>query len=175
MPAAKTLVICKSVHHHSTARVAERIADVLGAVVVSPEEVPYTSLDEYDLIGFGSGVYYGRFHEALWNWLRDLPEKTLAEKPAFVFSTSGLSALWKLWHGPFTKELARKGFDVIGEFHCPGFDSWGPLWFTGGINRHHPDDRDLVRADDFAHSMQAAINARLDSVSMAGQATLKAG
>ncbi len=175
MPAAKTLMICKSVHHHSTARVAERISDVLGAVVVLPEEVPYTSLDEYDLIGFGSGVYYGRFHDALCNWVGGLPEKTLAQKPAFVFSTSGLSCLWKLWHGPFTKELARKGFDVIGEFHCRGFDSWGPLWLAGGINRRHPDEHDLSRADEFAHSIQAAIKAGMDSTSMAEQETLKAG
>ena len=167
MTAAKTIVICKSVHHHSTARVAERIADVLGADVVSPEEVPYTSLDQYDLVGFGSGVYYGRFHEALSNWVHGLPEKALAQKPAFVFSTSGLSSLWKLWHRPFTRALARKGFDVIGEFHCRGFDSWGPLWLAGGINRHHPDDHDLARADEFAHAMQAAINARLASTCVA--------
>ena len=52
---AKTLVIFKSVHHHNTAKVAQRIADVLGAVVVTPEETPYTCLDDYDMIGFGSG------------------------------------------------------------------------------------------------------------------------
>ena len=61
MAATKTLVICKSVHHNNTARVAHTIADVLGAVVLTPEEVPYASLDDYDLIGFGSGVYYGSF------------------------------------------------------------------------------------------------------------------
>lgn len=175
MPAAKTLVICKSVHHHGTARVAERIADVLGAVVVPPEEVPYASLDEYDLVGFGSGVYYGRFHEALWTWLHGLTDQRSARKPAFVFSTAGLSCLWKLWHGPFTNELGRKGFDVIGEFHCRGFDSWGPLWLVGGINRRHPNERDLARADEFAHRIQAAMNMRPDSASMKGQATLEAG
>jgi flavodoxin len=175
MPATKTLVICKSSHHGNTARVAERIADVLGAVVVPPEEVPHTSLEEYDLVGFGSGVYYGRFHEALFDWLRGLPEKTLVEKPAFVFSTSGLSCLWKLWHGPFTKELARKGFDVRGEFHCRGFDSWGPLWFTGGINRRHPDERDLARANEFARSIQTTINARQDAMGMPTQAGRRAG
>jgi flavodoxin len=153
MPAARTLVICKSVHHHNTAKVAKRIADVLGAVVVTPEEMPYTYLDEYDLIGFGSGVYYGTFHEALWHWLRGLPDQRVAQKPVFVFSTSGLSCLWKLWHGPFKRELARKGFKTIGEFHCRGFDSWGPLWLTGGINRRHPDDRDLARAAEFAVGM----------------------
>jgi len=154
MQAVKTLVICTSVHHHSTARVAARIAGVLNATVMPPEKVPYTSLDAYDLVGFGSGVYYGRFHEDLWNWLRVLPERQVSRKPAFVFSTSGLSFLWKLWHGPFTKELTRRGFDVIGEFHCRGFDSWGPLWIAGGINRQHPDEHDLARADEFARRLR---------------------
>ena len=157
MPAAKTLVICKSVHHHNTAKVAKRITDVLGAEVVTPEETPYTCLDDYDLIGFGSGVYYGTFHEALWNWLRGLSDQRVAQKPVFVFSTSGLSCLWRLWHGPFKRELARKGFKTVGEFHCRGFDSWGPLWLTGGINRRHPDERDLARAAEFAAGMATSV------------------
>ena len=175
MAATKTLVICKSVHHNNTARVAHTIADVLGAVVVTPEEVPYTSLDDYDLIGFGSGVYYGSFHEALWNWVRGLPVQRLPQKPAFVFSTSGLSCLWKLWHGPFKQELAQKGFDIIGEFHCRGFDAWGPLWLVGGINRRHPDERDLSRAAEFARRIQAATPAQPKLAARANQAPLKAG
>lgn len=153
MTIPKTLVICKSVHHGNTARVAGRIAEVLRAEVAEPEAVPYTVLDGYDLVGFGSGVYYGRFHAALWEWLRGLPAVAAARRPAFVFSTSGLSCLWWLWHRPFTKELARRGFAVCGEFHCRGFDSWGPLWFAGGINRRHPDDRDLDRAAAFARRL----------------------
>ena len=153
MPAHRALVICKSVHHKSTARIAQRIADVLDAVVVTPEEMPYTILDDYDLVGFGSGIYYGRFHSALWEWIRGLPSWSISRKPAFVFSTSGLPSLWRLWHGPFTKELSRKGFDVIGEFHCRGFDSWGPLALLGGVNRRHPDEHDLDRAARFAQAM----------------------
>ncbi|MFM8291504.1 MAG: flavodoxin domain-containing protein [Planctomycetia bacterium] len=155
MTIPRTLVICKSVHHGNTARVAGRIAEVLRAEVAEPESVPYTALDGYDLVGFGSGVSYGRFHAALQEWLRGLPDAAVARQPAFVFSTSGLSCLWRLWHRPFTRELARRGFRVCGEFHCRGFDSWGPLWFAGGINRWHPDDRDLDRAAAFARRIAA--------------------
>lgn len=153
MPAHHAVVICKSVHHQSTARVAQRIAEVLDAVVVTPEEMPTTILDDYDLIGFGSGVYHGRFHPALWDWIRGLPRQSARRKPAFVFSTSGLPSLWRLWHGPFTKELARRGFDIVGQFHCRGFDSWGPLSLLGGINRRHPNEHDLERAARFAQEI----------------------
>ena len=153
-PAPKTLIICTSVHHHGTARVARTMAEVLDAAVVVPEEVPATSLDEHDLVGFGSGVYFGRFHPRLWQWLQSLPDAAARTRAAFIFSTSGLSFLWKAWHAPFLRALERKGFDVVGEFHCRGHDSWGPLWLAGGINRGHPDARDLARAADFARHMK---------------------
>lgn len=43
-------------------------------VIAAPEHTPHTSLDEYGLVGFGSGVYYGRMHRAHFDWLRDLPD-----------------------------------------------------------------------------------------------------
>ena len=149
-------IICKSVHHQNTAQVARVMAKALKATVVSPEELPYTSLSDDALIGFGSGIYYGSFHPALREWVEGLPDAPRSTRRAFVFSTSGLPMLWKLWHRPFTRALARKGFRVVGEFHCRGFDRWGPLWLAGGINRGHPDARDLERAAVFARSLKDA-------------------
>ena len=105
---------------------------------------------------FGSGVYYGRMHEALLEWLRGLPDAPEATKPAFVFSTSGLPFLAKLWHRPLKQALATKGYQVTGEFACRGFDTWGPLWLTGGLNWRHPDKRDLARAREFAGRVAGA-------------------
>lgn len=137
-------------HHGNTVHVAQAIAGVLGAEVAAPEVVPYTALGEYGLLGFGSGVYYGRMHRALFEWLRGLPDAPEPFTPAFLFSTSGLPVLAKFWHAPMKKLLARKGFDIVGEFACRGFDTWGPLWLAGGLNRKHPDARDLARSAEFA-------------------------
>jgi flavodoxin len=90
MPEPRCFILVKSVHHQNTAQVAREIAGVLRADVVCPEEIPYTSLDQYGLVGFGSGVYYGRMHEALFGWLEGLPDAPEPTKPAFGFSTSGL-------------------------------------------------------------------------------------
>jgi hypothetical protein len=65
----------------------------------------------------------------------------------------------KLWHAPLKKLLARKGFEPVGEFACRGFDTWGPLWFAGGLNRKHPDERDLERAREFARRLVPATQA----------------
>ncbi len=147
---ARTVIICKSVHHGNTLQVARAIADTLHAEIVPPEEFPYTSLGDADLVGLGSGIYYGGMHPALREWVRGLPEATLDGRRAFLFSTAGLPFLWRTWHRPLKADLERKGFDVVGEFHCRGFDNWGPLWLAGGINRHHPDALDLQRAAEFA-------------------------
>lgn len=156
MPAAKTLVICASVHHQNTARVARAIATVLDAEVVAPEAVSCTSLADYALVGFGSGVYYGRMHPALLDWVRSLPDVAVPTTPAFIFSTSGLPFLAPWWHATLKRAIARKGFRLLGEFACRGFDTWGPLWLAGGLNRRHPDERDLERARAFARAMAAA-------------------
>ncbi len=157
MARPNAMILCKSVHHGSTATIARAMAAAIEAEVVPPEAFPYTSLEGVGLIGFGSGVYYGRMHEAMFEWLRGLPDTPVARCPAFVFSTSGLSFLAKLWHAPLIRELSKKGFVVVGDFHCRGHDSWGPLWLAGGINRHHPDGRDLERAGQFARGIARRI------------------
>ena len=79
-----------------------------------------------------------------------LPEAYAERLKVFIFTTSGLPFLARLWHWPLERALANKGYDVIGNFACRGFDTWGPLWLTGGLNRAHPDDADLERAQAFA-------------------------
>lgn len=150
MRSSRAVILCKSVHQGNTAKIARMMAASLQAEVVSPEEFPSTSLERVGLLGLGSGVYYGRMHPALFDWLRGLPDTPATTCRAFVFSTSGLSCLAKVWHAPLAAMLSRKGFVVVGEFHCRGHDSWGPLWLAGGINKRHPDGRDLERASRFA-------------------------
>lgn len=150
MTGPRAVILCKSVHHGSTAKVANVMAAALQADLVEPEAFPYTSLERVDLVGFGSGVYFGRMHEALFDWLRGLTDAPADQRAAFVFSTSGLPFLSRVWHGPLVREVSRKGFAVLGEFHCRGHDSWGPLGLIGGIHKRHPDGRDLDRASQFA-------------------------
>ena len=154
MESLRCLILLESPHHGNTAKVASAMAGVLGARIAAPEATPYTSLPDCQLLGLASGVYYGRMHEALFTWLRGLPDAPVPSKPAFIVSTSGLPFLAKLWHAPLRRLLARRGFRVVGEFACRGFDTWGPLWLTGGLNRAHPDARDLVRAEKFAAGLE---------------------
>lgn len=150
MAAPRPLVLCASVHHGNTARVADVIAAHLGARRAAPAEVPHECLASAAVVGFGSGVAYGRMHESLFAWLRGLPDHPATTTPAFLFSTAGLPWLSWLWHRSLRRLLVRKGFLLLGEFSCAGRDTWGPLWLVGGLNRRHPDGRDLERAGRFA-------------------------
>lgn len=89
----RPLIIFKSVHHQNTARVAEAMAEVLGADCRSPADCPAEELAGCPLLGIGSGVYYGRVHHDVWQWVRNLRQATSTSPPVFIFSTSGLPFL----------------------------------------------------------------------------------
>lgn len=153
------LLVSMSVHHQNTATVAREMAAVLGAERAAPAEVPYARLADVELLGIGSGVYYGRPHEDLLRWVRGLPDAYARTLRVFLFTTSGLPFLATIWHRPLKLALAAKGYEVVGEFACRGFDTWGPLWFTGGLNWRHPNQRDLERAREFAGKVARAVSA----------------
>lgn len=145
----RVLLVTKSVHRQNTAHIAQAMAEEVGAECVAPADCPYERLAGYDVLGLGSGIYYGRVHEELWQWALGLPANRSDRLRVLLFTTSGLPCLATFWHRPLKSVLSRKGYRVIGEFACRGFDTWGPLWLTGGLNRSHPDDRDLQHARDF--------------------------
>jgi flavodoxin len=145
----KSLIVCTSKSHGNTRRVADRMAEVLDAETVTPESVDPETLCEYDLVGFGSGIYYMTVDARLRNLIRHLP--TVDHIRAFTFYTSGARSVPLLdYNKPVRKHLEEKGFEVIGSFSCRGFDTVGPFRFIGGINRGRPNQHDLDRAAAFA-------------------------
>ncbi|MCD1293730.1 flavodoxin [Methanocella sp. CWC-04] len=146
----KTLILCESVHHNNTAKVAAEIASVIGAEVLKPSEADVRTLEGYDLIGFGSGIFMGKMHKNLVVFVEKMPA---LNKKAFVFSTSG-SGEYK-YHDAMKKMLADKGLRVTGEFVCKGWDTVGPLKLVGGINKDRPNEGDLKSAREFAEKLKA--------------------
>lgn len=149
------MIVCKSVHHGCTRKVAQRLAEILDTSVSDPDDLIWTNLGDRCLIGIGSGIYYARFHKSIRDWVKRLPANSGHGQKAFLFSTAGLPFLSGLYHYPLRRTLRRKGFDVIAEFSCRGHDTFGPLWLLGGLNRKHPDLRDLKRAEVFAKELMS--------------------
>jgi flavodoxin len=133
----------------NTKKIAEVMATVLNAVQVRSQDVYSTDIREYDLVGIGSGVYHGKFHENLYNWVYSLPKQD--GKKAFIFSTTGSKASGERAHEHFAAVLKERGFKVIGSFSCLGFDT---ALSPAGINRGRPNASDLKDAEEFARHLK---------------------
>jgi flavodoxin len=150
----RTIIVYTSVHHGNTEKVVKAMASVLNADLLRVDQADANMLAEYDLIGFGSGIYFGRHHESLSSYVDRLP--ALANKKAFIFSTSGLRRIRFIhdFHKALRRRLQRKGFSIVGEFSCRGFDTSRAAKIIGGINKGRPNDKDLRQAEDFARGLK---------------------
>ncbi|MGZ4904749.1 MAG: flavodoxin family protein, partial [Halobacteriota archaeon] len=150
----KTLIVYTSVHHKNTEKVARVMAAELEADLVPAADAHPDSLRTYDLIGFGSSIFYGEMHKTLLKFVESLPAVT--GKRAFVFSTCGI--MWGLGgpkkHTPLKQLLEDRGFSLVGDFSCLGWDTVGLLRHFGGVNTGRPSVRDLEKAQAFARRLK---------------------
>ena len=147
----RTLIIYTSVHHGNTEKITKVIAETLNCKMLKAETVEVDTLKDYDLIGFGSGIFTGKFkfHKSMIQLIDSLP-KQLAKK-AFIYSTSGQGNV--SYNNPIKSKLEEKGFEIIGMFACKGFNTAGPLNLIGGIAKERPNNDDFQAAKTFAQSL----------------------
>jgi len=145
----KTLIICSSKHLGNTRKIAEAMAGELEATIVSPDKVQAGDLGQYDLVGFGSGIYIGKHDQSLLSLADKLPFGS--GKKVFLFSTSwsGIVHMEKN-HKMLADKLAAKDYETVGNFSCLGHAVFGPLKFIGGVNKNHPDAEEIELARMFA-------------------------
>ena len=146
----KSLVVVSSYHHKNTEKIANVMARVLDAHVKTPQQTHPEELPEYDLVGFGSGIYDEKHQKTVLELAARLPQVTNGK--AFIFSTSGYaerSAVAKA-HSPLREKLKSKGYTIVGEFNCAGYNTNSFLRMFGGINKGRPNAEDLKRAEEFA-------------------------
>lgn len=144
----KSLVVYVSVEHGNTEKVARAISEVLGADLREAKDIDPSIVQSYDLVGFGSGIFYGKFHARLLKLVDEMPP---SQSKAFIFSTGGYGKTD--YHANLRKELEGKGFQVAGDFACKGWDTFAPFKVVGGINKGRPNETDLNRAREFAKEL----------------------
>ncbi|MDR1939286.1 MAG: flavodoxin family protein [Clostridiales bacterium] len=143
-----------SYHHGNTRKVAEAMANVLSAPIVELEDdgtARNSDTSGYDLIGFGAGIDRGKHYKQILDYAESLPQAS--GKKAFIFSTAGIYNEKKKLkdHAALRNILAARGFEIVGEFSCLGFDTIiGILKLFGGLNKGRPNAEDLERAKAFA-------------------------
>ncbi len=151
-PSRDGCIVCTSVHHGNTRRVAEAMAAALGGHVLEPGDEALRAADSCELLGIGSGIFFGHHHQSLLAFAGAL--EAGHNRPAFIFSTSGTGdRLARLagrdYHRSLRAILRDRGFRVEGEFSCRGYDTYAPWRIFGGFARGHPDMNDLQNARAF--------------------------
>lgn len=145
----KTAICYYSRHHGNTLKVLQAMAEEGDVDLIDVATRQAVSLEDYDCVGFASGVYFGKFHAGVTAFARQyLPQG----KPVFFVCTYGAAK------GSGCKTLAaiagEKGCPVRGTFGCRGYDTYGPWKLLGGIAKGHPDARDLDKARAFYRGLQ---------------------
>lgn len=150
---SKCLIIVHSYHHNNTAKIADAFSEVLYAKVTTPETAILEDLQGYDLIGFGAGIDSGMHYKPLIEFVDKL--STVNEKACFIFSTSAIQgeAKVKKDHSLLRQMLESKGYMILDEFSCKGYNTNSFLKYFGGMNKDRPNSEDLQKAREFAKSL----------------------
>ncbi|MEG2138440.1 MAG: flavodoxin domain-containing protein, partial [Oscillospiraceae bacterium] len=118
----KTAICYYSRHHGNTLKVVEAMTAGREIDLIDVTARNAVHLEQYDLIGFASGIYYNKFSDAVVSFARQyLPE---GKKVFFVY-THGAAKVTA------TKEISdavsEKRATILGEYGCRGFDTFGPF------------------------------------------------
>ena len=145
----KAAIIYASTHHGNTKKLVESISQAFDITLIDATKQTQADLSDYDLIGFASGIDFGRFYEPVERFLRNnLPEN----KPVFFLYTCAMV------RDGFTKtireEAMKKNAVFLGEYGCRGFNTYGPWKLIGGMNRKHPTLEELAGAVEFFGRLQ---------------------
>ena len=145
----KTAVIYFSKHHGNTKKVLDYICRGNDIKLINAAEIKSENLEEYDLVGFASGIYYSKFHKSVIKFAEEnLPEN---KKVFFIFT---YGALKEGYTKSIREAVSKKSADILGEFGCYGFDTFGPFKLIGGIAKGHPDRFDYENAANFFNEIK---------------------
>ena len=144
----KAVIIYASTHHGSTKKLAEAIANQYGIHLIDATKQQEADLSVYALIGFASGIDFGKFYDPVEQFLeKNLPEN---KQVFFLYTCAKVS-------NRFTETIKtaarKKGAVILGEYGCRGFNTYGPWKMIGGMNKGHPSAEELQGAMQFFVSL----------------------
>ena len=149
----KNVIIYASKHHGNTKKVCDRIASDCNLTLIEASEVSDTfPWEDYDLIGFASGIAFKKFYEPVNKAAGMIP----AGKKAFYIYTCAAND--QDFSANIRGIVEKRGAESIGTYGCKGFNTFGPLKLIGGMNKKNPTEDELVAAVDFYRSIETGKN-----------------
>ena len=144
----KAVIIYASTHHGSTKKLVEAIADKYDIAQIDATKQQQADLSEYDLIGFASGIDFGRFYHSVEQFLENnLPK---GKRVFFLYTCARVNHR-------FTEKIKASALEkraiLLGEYGCRGYNTYGPWKMIGGMNRKHPSENEISNAVKFFASL----------------------
>ena len=140
----RAVIVYASKHHGNTYKLAKAISDKYEVAMIDAMKETYVDLQEYNLIGFASGIDFGKFYLEIENFAR---ENLPLQKEVFFLYTCAMD------REGFTdsiKEIAlKKDAVILGEYGCRGYNTYGPWKLIGGMNKSHPTENELQKCVNF--------------------------
>ena len=144
----KIVIIYASTHHRNTYKLVKAISDKHNIDIIDATQQSSADLQSYDVIGFASGIDFGKFYEAVENFARDhLPCK----KKVFFLYTCAMDR--KGFTDSIREIAAQKEAVVLGEYGCKGYNTYGPWKVIGGMNKKHPTQEEIDSSVAFFENM----------------------
>lgn len=144
----KTAICYYSRHHGNTLKILKAMADDREIDLIDVTGRAAVRLEDYDVVGFASGIYFGRFHDSVIDFVRRyLPQG----KNVFFVCTYGSKGNTKA----IAEAVRAKNANILGEYGCRGFDTFGPFKLIGGIAKGRPNAEDMQKAKEFYRSMES--------------------
>ncbi len=140
----KTAIIYVSVHHGNTKKLIDAIKSKNDVTLINAAEQKAADLTEFDLLGFASGVAYGKYYPQILTFMENnMPDN----KKVFFIHTAGDP---REGHNAAAKAITDKHHcECLGTYFCKGFDTYGPFKLIGGIAKGHPTDEEINGAVKF--------------------------
>ena len=145
----KSLLIYASQHHGNTEKLVRYLAAQYDLTLVNAQETTQVDMEDYDLIGFASGIDFGRLYPSVSALAEQLP----SGKAVYVMYTCARD---QERYGKEIQKLAeKKGSRYLGKYACKGYNTYGPWKMIGGMNKGHPDEKELQAACVFYEQMRS--------------------
>jgi flavodoxin len=165
------ILVCYFSNTGNTEKVAKSIAEGLEdeeVELLKIEEADSTTLKNYDLVVVGSGIYGGKLHKKVADFMKNVIEYP----PKFAFFNTHQSATsYQRAFKRIRGKLEDSGSQVVGEFDCIGENLGMPKETILGMlaklppeerkrqeakieaTKGHPDAKDLEHAKAFGKSL----------------------
>jgi len=140
----KAILIYASKHHGNTYKLAKAISEKYEIAMIDATKESIVDLQEYEVIGFASGIDFGKFYEEIENFAEaNLPIK----KEVFFLYTCAMER--KGFTNSIKEISLKKDAIILGEYGCKGYNTYGPWQLIGGMNKNHPTEAEIAEVVNF--------------------------